>query len=59
MASSYGHPEEVQICNEYRSIVFEIFVWISSLKYFITTFNFVLRTVVISLIAWIGYPTET
>lgn len=31
----------------------------TSLKYFITIFNFVLRTVVISAIAWIGYPTET
>ena len=34
-------------------------IWLNSLKYFITTFNFILRTVCISLVQWIGYPTET
>ena len=38
---------------------FEILIWLNSLKYFITTFNFILRTVCISLVQWIGYPTET
>lgn len=57
--STYGHPENIAICSEYSSMIFESKIWLSSLKYFITTINFVLRTVCISLVAWIGYPTET
>jgi len=40
-------------------MTFEIFAWLNSLKYIITGVNFVLRTVCINLVAWIGYPTET
>lgn len=40
-------------------IALEVFVWLNSLKYFITGVNFVLRTICIKLVAWIGYPTET
>ena len=36
-----------------------MFLWLNSLKYFITGVNFVLRTVCIKLVAWVGYPTET
>jgi len=36
-----------------------VFLWLNSLKYFITGVNFVLRTVCIKLVAWVGYPTET
>lgn len=59
VTSTFDHPQNVKICAEYESLQFEIFVWLNSLKYFITTFNFVLRTVCIALVAWIGYPTET
>lgn len=59
MSSTFGHPQGKQICNEYYQIAFEVFVWLNSLKYFITGVNFVLRTVCIKLVAWIGYPTET
>ena len=59
MSSTYGHPQKAKICSEYQSIAFEVFVWLNSLKYFITGVNFVLRTVCIKLVAWIGYPTET
>jgi len=59
MSSTYGHPQNVKICAEYQDIALEVFVWLNSLKYFITGVNFVLRTVCIKLVAWIGYPTET
>lgn len=59
LKSTYGHPDNVAICADYKFWILEAFVWMTSLKYFITIFNFVLRTVVISAIAWIGYPTET
>ncbi len=59
MNSSFGHPQNKKICAEYQSIAFEVFVWLNSLKYFITGVNFVLRTVCIKLVQWIGYPTET
>ena len=59
ISATYGHPQGKQICNEYRSIAFEVFIWLNSLKYFITGVNYVLRTVCIKLVTWIGYPTET
>ena len=59
MTSTYGHPQNKLICSEYSSIAFEVFVWLNSLKYFITGVNFVLRTICIALVKWIGYPTET
>ena len=43
VTSSYGHPGKVQICEEYEFIIFEVFVWLNSLKYFITGVNVVLR----------------
>ena len=59
MTSNFGHPKGKLICNEYQTIAFEIFFWLNSLKYFIPGVNYVLRTVCIKLIIWIGYPTET
>ena len=59
ISATYGHSQGKQICNEFQSISFEVFVWLNSLKYFITGVNYVLRTVCIKLVAWIGYPTET
>lgn len=59
MTSAYGHPQKKLICLEYQSISLEVFVWLNSLKYFITGVNFFLRTICIALVAWIGYPTET
>ena len=57
--SDYGHHQGKKICSEYEYIKIEVFVWLNSLKYFITGVNFVLRTICIKLVAWIGYPTET
>ena len=59
MTSSYGEPNKKLICSEYQSIALDVFLMLNSLKYFITGVNFVLRTVCIKLVAWIGYPTET
>jgi len=59
ITTAYGHPKNALICSEYLSIKTEVFLWINSLKYFITGVNFVLRTICIALVAWIGYPTET
>lgn len=59
MSSTYGHEGGQKICAEYSSIAFEVFLWLNSLKYFITGVNFILRTLCIKLVGWIGYPTET
>ena len=59
MENTYGHPKGQKICAQYQEIAFEVFLWLNSLKYFITGVNFVLRTICIKLVAWIGYPTET
>ena len=59
VSATFGHPQNKQICQEYNMIALEVFVWLNSLKYFITGVNFVLRTICIKLVAWIGYPTET
>ena len=59
MTSNYGHPHQQLICKEFESIQTEVFLWLNSLKYFITGVNYILRTVCILLVAWIGYPTET
>lgn len=59
MSNTFGHPKGKLICKEYYDIALEIFFWLNSLKYFITGVNFVLRTICIKLVAWIGYPTET
>lgn len=36
-----------------------VFAWVNSLKYVITGVNYILRTVCIALINWIGYSTES
>jgi len=59
MSQSYGHPKGALICSEFSEIQTTVFLWLNSLKYFITGVNFILRTVCILLVAWIGYPTET
>ena len=59
MASTYDHPGGKKICKEFNNLTFEVLIWLNSLTYFIIIVNFVLRTVCIKLIAWIGYPTET
>ena len=59
MKSSFGHPKNIPICAEYQSILSDVKFEMSLLKYFITIMNFVLRTICIKLIAWVGYATET
>lgn len=58
-SSTYGSTNNEYICYDYSSIVLRVFVMLNSLKYFITGVNFVLRTVCILLVNWIGYETET
>ena len=36
-----------------------VFAWVNSLKYVITGVNYILRTVCIALVNWIGYATES
>ena len=59
MVSSYGHPKKALICSEFQGLQQEVFLWLNSLKYFITGVNYILRTACILLVAWISYPTET
>ena len=58
-AKSYGHAKNALICWEYQYMVLKVFVWLNSLKYFITGVNFFLRTICILLVDMIGYKTET
>lgn len=56
---TFGHPQKKKICAEYSSIVSTVRLEQSLLGVFITIVNFILRTVCIKLVDWIGYPTET
>lgn len=58
-ADTYGDPEGRYICWDYQYKVYEVYIMLNSLKYFITGVNYILRTICISLVAWIGYKTET
>lgn len=55
----YGQADGDLICSEYNSSVFLNYLLTTSLTYVLTIVNFILRTVCIMLIDWIGYGTET
>ena len=55
----YGQADGAPICEEYSSAVFTAFIWTSALSYLLIGINYILRTVCIMLVDWIGYQTET
>lgn len=59
MSDSYGQEDGIPICLEYQERVNSVYNWTSSLSYLLIGINYILRTVCIMLVNWIGYPTET
>jgi hypothetical protein len=59
MSSSYGQADGDKICEWFSGEVFSVYLWTSALSYLLIGINYVLRTVCIMLVDWIGYSTET
>ena len=59
MHLSYGQEEGKYICEGYFDSVLNVLIWTSALSYLLIGINYILRTVCIMLVDWIGYPTET
>jgi hypothetical protein len=51
--------EEIAICKEYADAAMTAYLINSSLGYLVTGVNWVIRTIIIMLITWIHYKTET
>lgn len=56
---SYGQADGEAICEGYASAVTTVLLWTSALSYLLIGINYILRTVCIMLVDWIGYSTET
>lgn len=56
---SYGQADGDTICATYNSSVTWNFLLVNGLSYVLTGINFILRTVCIMLINWVGFNTET
>jgi hypothetical protein len=59
MSESYGQVDGDSICEGYASAVTTVLLWTSALSYLLIGINYILRTVCIMLVDWIGYSTET
>ena len=59
MSLSYGQEQGDFICEGYASAVTTVLLWTSALSYLLIGINYILRTVCIMLVDWIGYSTET
>ena len=51
--------EEYAICDKYFSQMFYNYLFTTGLSYVLTIINFILRTICIALIDWVGFATET
>lgn len=47
------------ICKDFQSQVSSVYFWTSALSYLLIGINYILRTVCIMLVDWIGFDTET
>ncbi len=56
---SYGQAQDEPICGYYGSTVTSVYLWTTALSYLLIGINYVLRTVCIMLVDWIGFSTET
>lgn len=54
-----GRTDGVQICTEFDEKVGTVYMWTTALSYLLIGINYILRTVCIMLVDWIGLPTET
>ena len=55
MHLSYGQEEGKYICEGYFDSVLNVLIWTSALSYLLIGINYILRTVCIMLVDWIGY----
>ena len=59
LENSYGQVDGEPICANYNSLVTTVFLMTTVLSYLLIGINYVLRTVCIMLVDWIGFSTET
>jgi len=57
--AGYGDFEPAPICKSYLELSFKSMILGYSFSYILIGFNYVLRTVVIAVVCWIGYSTQT
>jgi len=51
--------KEVKVCYKYFGEVRWNYLLVNGLSYVLTIINFILRTICIALIDWVGFATET
>ena len=56
---SYGQADNEPICEGYVSDATNVYYLTTALSYLLIGINYILRTVCIMMVDWIGYPTET
>ena len=54
-----GRTDKVEICTEFDKQVGDVYMWQTALSYLLIGINYILRTICIMLVNWIGFPTET
>lgn len=59
LTNSYGQTAGEPICKGYYDEVASVYLWTSALSYLLIGINYILRTVCIMLVDWIGFSTET
>ena len=59
LTNAYGQADGIPICLELKEQVETLYYWTTALSYILIGLNYILRTVCIMLVDWIGYSTET
>ena len=59
LTNSFGQVDDEPICDAYYSDAMSVYFWTTALSYLLIGINYILRTVCIMLVDWIGYATET
>jgi len=57
--ASYKAANGEAICQEFSNDVLAVYFWTTALSYLLIGINYILRTVCIMLVDWIGFDTET
>ena len=59
LSKSYGQADGDFICNDYVVQARNVYFYTTALSYLLIGINYILRTVCIMLVDWIGFATET
>ncbi len=59
MTDAYGSSDGTKVCGKFAELASTVYYWTSALSYIVIAINYILRTVCIKLVDWIGFPTET